>query len=671
MSEPSIQIVQIGQTVRFDCNARPRFDVRGPLTVSWAREEGGLQPGRARDDGQGLLIITQVQTSDSGSYVCTATAGQFVVTSTTELTVGEGKEGEGSRPAVVINPQYKQSKVGQSVSFTCEADGRPQPTLTWSRQGGREALGPTVTVRGAELFIARVRKEDAGVYTCRATNTLGSSQTETVLYVTEAEEPGSGDWGDLGLTVSPEDLVVEVGSRLELRCRVEAGGQHSLVWTRDQGEMSARASQRAGVLTVLSAALTDSGLYSCTARGPGGRREQGRARVTVRGQEGGPPQVSVTPDSATLGQGDSLELRCEVAGGERGTWSKVGEELSGNSRVVGGSLLISQARVADRGLYLCEAQNAVGSGRATAVVEVEPREAPRLEIYPESAQTINSGGSVLYQCRAVAGIPSPVLTWTRTDLRPLTSNTEVLSGGVLRITRVTGGEEGEYKCRAENSAGSVEATASLTIHESPSIQMTPRGSVTVKVGSPLTIRCAVTGDPPPSVTWNKITRTSQVIRSDSPSLEISSVRTEDEGTYACVASNLAGQVEERLQVIVTDDDYAVPPSPPSPPSPSFPSSPAGENNYPVVLGNNVKLVADIVGNLADIQTVWKKEGGQINGRHFQRGNTLYINNAQREDAGVYICQGRDSRGNVIFEYRAVVTISGRSSQSSQSSVCTV
>ena len=64
-------------------------------------------------------------------------------------------------------------------------------------------------------------------------------------------------------------------------------------------------------------------------------------------------------------------------------------------------------------------------------------------IISHDIQTINIGGSVLYQCRAVAGIPSPVITWTRTDLRPLTSNTEVLSGWVLRITRVTGVEEGE------------------------------------------------------------------------------------------------------------------------------------------------------------------------------------------------------------------------------------
>ena len=89
--------------------------------------------------------------------------------------------------------------------------------------------------------------------------------------------------------------------------------------------------------------------------------------------------------------------------------------------------------------------------------------APRLEIFPESPQTINKGHSVLYQCNVVAGAPRPVITWSRTDQRPLTSNTEVLPGGLLRITRTTGEEEGEYRCRVENTAGSVEATTSLTI----------------------------------------------------------------------------------------------------------------------------------------------------------------------------------------------------------------
>ena len=47
-----------------------------------------LPQGRAQDDGRGVLIITQVQSDDSGTYVCTATAGQFKVTERAELTVG-------------------------------------------------------------------------------------------------------------------------------------------------------------------------------------------------------------------------------------------------------------------------------------------------------------------------------------------------------------------------------------------------------------------------------------------------------------------------------------------------------------------------------------------------------------------------------------------------------
>ena len=453
-----------------------------------------------------MLIITQVQTSDSGNYICTATAGQYVATSTTELTVGPGR-GPSSAPVVVINPQYRQSRAGDMVSFTCEAEGSPQPSVSWSRLGGR-ALGPSVTVRGPELVISSVRKEDEGGYSCRATNSLGTAVTETVLYVSEAGGGAGGGegWGEFGVRVVPEDVMLEAGERLELMCSVTSPGQYSVVWSRESGEMSAGAVQEDGVLTVLSSAPSDSGIYTCTVRGAGGRSQRTQARVTVRGGQWGPPQVSISPDDSTIGQGDSLELRCLVSGTGTTAWTKVGEDLADNIQVVGNTLVINQARVEDRGMYLCTVENAVGSSRATAIVEVEAREAPRLEIFPEISQTITSGGSVLYQCRAVAGIPSPEITWTRLDRRPLTANTEILPGGVLRITRVTGVEEGEYKCRAENIVGSVEVTASLTIHETPTIEMTPRGSVTVRVGQPLTINCFVTGDPAPTVSWNKITR---------------------------------------------------------------------------------------------------------------------------------------------------------------------
>ena len=83
----------------------------------------------------------------------------------------------------------------------------------------------------------------------------------------------------------------------------------------------------------------------------------------------------------------------------------------------------------------------------------------------------------------------------------------------------------------------------------PSIRLSPRGSVSVKEGSLLTISCQVTGDgAPPSLSWQKISSSgsSQVILTNSSRLEINmtEVRREDEGTYVCQA----GQLEERLRV---------------------------------------------------------------------------------------------------------------------------
>ena len=75
---------------------------------------------------------------------------------------------------------------------------------------------------------------------------------------------------------------------------------------------------------------------------------------------------------------------------------------------------------------------------------------------------------------------------------------------MLRINRVTEQEAGQYKCRALNEAGSTEAVATLVVQEVPTIDLQPRGSVTMQVGTKLSIICSARGDPAPSVSWKKI-----------------------------------------------------------------------------------------------------------------------------------------------------------------------
>ena len=74
----------------------------------------------------------------------------------------------------------------------------------------------------------------------------------------------------------------------------------------------------------------------------------------------------------------------------------------------------------------------------------------------------------------------------------------------------------------------------------------------------------------------------------------------------------------------------------------------------------MELVADVIGNMsASIRTEWKRRDGRpINSRHYPAGNKLQINNADKDDQGIYVCQGLDNRGTTIFEFNANLIIQG-------------
>lgn len=349
-----------------------------------------------------------------------------------------------------------------------------------------------------------MRREDEGEYICTATNRLGTTQARTQVYIAERQEQRPQE--STGIIITPADLVISMGDTAMFICEVGSTESYKVTWSRAGGRLPYTASDAAGRLTISGARPEDSGTYICQARGRSGEVLESQAQLNVVSNSG-PPTVTVVPEEQTIGQGSSTELRCIGSGDPMPTleWSKVGEDMSSPNLVVSGGLLtIRNAAVSDRGMYICTAESAGGSARASAIVEVERREAPGVEIYPESSQTITKSGSVLFQCRTVAGIPTPAVTWTRVDGRPFQQNIEILGGGVLRINRVTGAEAGQYRCRAVNEAGSTEAVANLVIQEVPTIDLQPRGSVTMKVGTLLSIQCTARGDPSPTLSWKKI-----------------------------------------------------------------------------------------------------------------------------------------------------------------------
>lgn len=79
---------------------------------------------------------------------------------------------------------------GGNVLLPCQPEGAPLPKLTWSKDGSNMnlALGGDPSHRiwqmiDGDINITQATKSDEGIYTCTATNDLGSGKTSTQLLV--------------------------------------------------------------------------------------------------------------------------------------------------------------------------------------------------------------------------------------------------------------------------------------------------------------------------------------------------------------------------------------------------------------------------------------------------------------------------------------------------------
>ena len=73
-----------------------------------------------------------------------------------------------TRP-LVANANHNE---GGAVDIICEATGTPAPNVTWIHKGQVKSSGSQT----AHLTFSTVRKDDAGTYSCKASNSVGSAE---------------------------------------------------------------------------------------------------------------------------------------------------------------------------------------------------------------------------------------------------------------------------------------------------------------------------------------------------------------------------------------------------------------------------------------------------------------------------------------------------------------
>lgn len=218
VSTPQTYKVLRGGRVLLDCNIKRL----GQFVVLWRKGDRILAAGNhlVRKDGKVSvtkghdLELDNVTEEDGGWYMC-------------EVDIGLGGETRAVRHKVVvltpplITTWHRQREVnaGQDLNISCEATGNPAPQISWRKYETGQKLLPDVS--GQQLVLQNIRPKDAGMYICKAVNSV-SSGVEKVTRVTVNYAP----------EVRLEQVWIPKTETFELLlvCHIDSHPEAKVVW---------------------------------------------------------------------------------------------------------------------------------------------------------------------------------------------------------------------------------------------------------------------------------------------------------------------------------------------------------------------------------------------------------------------------------------------------------
>ncbi|XP_073903349.1 hemicentin-1 isoform X3 [Castor canadensis] len=640
--ETSYLIAMVNNLLELDClvSGSP------PPTIMWLKdgqlidEQGGfkiLLNGRK-------LVIAQAQVSDTGLYQCVATntAGnhrkEFEVTVHVPPTIKSS--GLSERTVVKHKP----------VTLQCIANGIPNPSITWLKDDqpvNTAQRNLKIQSSGRVLQVAKALLEDAGRYTCVATNAAGETQQHTQLHV---HEPPSLE--DAGKVLNE---TVVVNSPIQLECKAAGSPLPVITWYKDShpllGSSSITFLNRGQIIDIESAQVSDAGIYKCVAINSAGATE-----LFYSLQIHVPPSISGSSNMVAVVVNNLVRLECEARGipAPSLTWLKDGSPVSsftnGIQVLSGGRILVlTSAQISDTGKYTCVAVNAAGEKQRDINLRVYGETFPPNIMGEEQNVSVVISQAVTLLCQSDA-VPPPTLTWLK-DGRPLLKKpglTVSENESVLKIEDAQVQDTGRYTCEARNVAGKTEKNYNVNILVPPSIYGSDElAELTVIEGNFISLSCESSGIPPPNLIWKK--KDSPVladsvgrirILSGGRQLQISIAEKSDAGFYTCVASNVAGTAKKdyKLHVYVR---------------PSVTNSGSHPTEIIVTRGKSMSLECEVQG-VPQPTLTWMKDGHPLTrGRGVEildEGRILQLKNIHVSDTGRYVCVAVNVAGMTDRKY---------------------
>ncbi|XP_030394308.1 roundabout homolog 4 isoform X2 [Gopherus evgoodei] len=334
---------------------------------------------------------------------------------------GSKSHSEEFPPYIIDHPTDLVVRWDQPATLNCRVAGSPAPTIGWYRNGEYvetskdNVYSQRTLLPDGSLFFLRLNQRkgqsDEGVYTCVATNHLGTASSKNAsLYIAALRED---------FRLQPSDLLVTVGEQVLLECVPPRGHpEPTISWKKDGVPISQKAGHyevSSGKLLMVHAQRSDAGLYVCVASNQAGQRESKAALVSVLEK----PTFTRRPSDIVAKFGSTVQLGCGVEGDPlpKVWWHKELGELPWGRHEVDeeNTLRIHYVTTLDSGKYICTAQNQVGTASAKASLTVQdpldtgqrewqkdvPREMMDVQLYLDNSTTLPSSSAVYLHWKVI------------------------------------------------------------------------------------------------------------------------------------------------------------------------------------------------------------------------------------------------------------------------------
>ncbi|XP_061817189.1 inactive tyrosine-protein kinase 7 [Nerophis lumbriciformis] len=541
-------------------------------------------------------------------------------------------------------PKSQDALHGRSAMLRCEVSDPTNITYSWLHNGQPLDNSERRYQEGSNLkFTAVERQLDAGNFECVALNMA----TAEVLHSTNASF--NIKWlesGGVTLKEPASEGEIESSARVTLRCHIDGHPRPTCQWFKDGVKLTEKSHQinnKERTLTFKSATPDDNGLFYCCAKNAAGH-VCSNSNFTLNIIDKSFPRPVVTPEDQVVLRNEEAVFHCQFTAVPPPTleWYHENELLVNKSRVFllsNGSLLITQVKPRNTGLYKCVGRGVSGSQvtheASLLIAEID-------DMLSKMSQVFTADTLQRVPCNPPRGRPQPAVWWER-EGQPVSTEGRVYQDGLdLVFSPTEAGDSGVYTCVAQNKAGRRTQEVTFTVATAPAWVTRPQDS-RLEEGKPGYLHCHAKATPEPEVTWlrNNIMITPEDSRFKlfpNGTLRINSVEVYDGQMYGCETKTVGGRLSGQARVTVLE---------------KLKFTPTPQTSQCLELDNDITIQCSAKGRERPTIRWTKADGGDLPPHVEQKNGQLHFSKVTRSDAGNYTCIASNS---LQGEIRAFVSL---------------